>query len=280
MDSRIRKAYDIIKKRYQDKLLLNQLGNEVCLSQYHFHGLFKKEMGETPTECVTRIRLDRATHLIGINPKRSLTTIASDCGFSSLSSFSRSFVKQFGISPTKWSKNLQLKRDYPLAQIAAKNVSFKHPEIVHFPGCWILYQHTSVFIGNLIDTFQSVITFCQHEGIQTNNDRMCGIFTHIHLAFDGPKNHLNYYAGVEILIKPKVKYHDRIYWIPGGKYAVFSSRDSYFDMLLMHLKFKIDFMDGMGLNILEPFSFEQIDVKNDRTDYPYLERTIYIPVKK
>jgi AraC-like DNA-binding protein len=61
------------------------------------------ESGETFSSLVNDIRADLAQRLVP-NPRRSLTEIAQELGFSEPSAFSRWFRVQFGCSPTEWRK--------------------------------------------------------------------------------------------------------------------------------------------------------------------------------
>lgn len=279
MDLRIRKAYDIIKLQYREKLPLEQLAQEVGLSPFYFQRLFKKEMQETPAECVNRIRLERAAHLMVIDAKLSMTDIAYDCGFSSLSAFSRSFLKRFGQTPIELSKSLKKVNTVSDSEPESSELIINNPELVYFPGCWIVYAHTSVYWSHLLDTFDSLKAFCEMEGIKGQTGRMFGVFTHIHLAFHGPKEQLNYYAGVEVSKKPASKHDHRSFWIPAGKYARFSTNTSYHELFPLMVKFKADWMDKKNLLIRDLFCFEQITDSNKKGDHPCLQRATYAPVK-
>jgi AraC-like DNA-binding protein/DNA gyrase inhibitor GyrI len=255
------------------------LAGEVGLSAYYFQRLFKKEMGESPLERLTRIRLDRATHLMVIDPALSMTNIAYDCGFSSLSAFSRSFSKRYGKSPIEYSRSIRQISIPSRGSSGSGELIIRDPDIVFFPGCWIIYSHTSVFRSNLLDTFHSLIAFCHLEEIPGRTGRMFGIFTHIHQAFHGPKDQLNYYAGVEVSQKPDPKHHHRLFWIPEGKYACFSTDSSYHDLFALKVKFKTEWIDKKSLRIRDIFAFEHISECNKSSDHPRLQRIVYTPVR-
>ncbi|MFT5461832.1 MAG: AraC family transcriptional regulator [Planctomycetota bacterium] len=55
-------------------------------------------MGETLNQFVKRVRLERALFSMSHTPKRTLTEIALDCGFSFSSDFSRNFKQRYGMS--------------------------------------------------------------------------------------------------------------------------------------------------------------------------------------
>ncbi len=76
------------------------MAQAACFSPFHFHRVFKSLLGETLNQFVKRQRLERALYLMSHAPRRSLTDVALDCGFSSSSDFSRSFKQRFGVPPS------------------------------------------------------------------------------------------------------------------------------------------------------------------------------------
>jgi len=65
--------------------------------------LFKRAVGMTVKQAITRHRLDAAQSML-IASDRSIATIAFDCGFGSLSSFYEAFERRFGASPAHFRK--------------------------------------------------------------------------------------------------------------------------------------------------------------------------------
>ena len=76
--------------------------------------LFKKEVGATPHEYLTRARMERAKSIIlsGVTNRYSdytVTQIAEACGFSEPLYFSRVFKKYFGVAPSLYLNGEQKK---------------------------------------------------------------------------------------------------------------------------------------------------------------------------
>lgn len=278
MDLRVKKAFEIIKNRYREELSLELLAEEVGLSSFYFHRLFKQTLDETPFECLNRIRLRRASHLIAINQNLSITEIAYDCGFSSLAAFSRSFQKYYGQSPTEYS--VSFSHDPSTGtQIKNAGLTVENPEIVYYPGCWIMYSHTSVFRSDLLDTFSSVKAFCDLQDIPNMTVIKLGVYNHIHLAFNGKSNQLNYYAGIKAAKKPDAIYSDRLFRIPKGKYACFYTHTAYDDLLPLFRKVKSKWLDAKSIKLKDVFAFEHLLECNRKEDYPHIKRKIYIPIQ-
>ena len=68
-----------------------------CLSEFHFHRLFRATFGQTPHDFLTRLRMDRARQLLA--SERTVTEVCFEVGYESLGSFSSKFRAQFGRSP-------------------------------------------------------------------------------------------------------------------------------------------------------------------------------------
>jgi AraC family transcriptional regulator len=97
---RINRAIDHIVRNLARPLRLDEVADAACFSPFHFHRVFKALLGETLNQFVKRQRLERALYLMSHAPRRSLTDVALDCGFSSSSDFSRSFKQHYGLPPS------------------------------------------------------------------------------------------------------------------------------------------------------------------------------------
>lgn len=106
--SRINRVIDHIENNYYTNLKLEDLANIANFSKYHFHRIFKGIVGETLNQFILRVRMERASGLLMNNPKKNITDIAFDIGFSSSSTFARSFKEYFGVSASEWRNNNSL----------------------------------------------------------------------------------------------------------------------------------------------------------------------------
>ena len=73
------------------------------MSEKYFCSFFKKLTGNTPLEFVNKTRIESACEMLK-NENQSITEIALDCGFESLSYFIRRFKEQMGVSPNEYKK--------------------------------------------------------------------------------------------------------------------------------------------------------------------------------
>jgi AraC family transcriptional regulator len=95
---RIMPALIHIQAHLDQDLSLDLLADEVRLSKYHFHQLFRRATGETPKDYVDRLRLERAAIHLRIR-RASVLEIALECGFQNHETFSRAFRTRFAMSP-------------------------------------------------------------------------------------------------------------------------------------------------------------------------------------
>jgi AraC family transcriptional regulator len=97
---RVNLAIDYVVSHFQEPLRLREIARAGRLSPFHFHRVFQVLVGTTPAEFVKRLRLEKAVGLMAGSRRRSLTSIAQACGFSSSSDFSRCFKQRFGVAPS------------------------------------------------------------------------------------------------------------------------------------------------------------------------------------
>ena len=106
---RINAVIDHVREHLNDDLSLDILAQVAGFSPFHFHRVFKSVTEETVNELVVRLRLERAAALLRATPKFSITNAAFECGFKSVSVFSRAFKKQYGLNARQWDRQSPLK---------------------------------------------------------------------------------------------------------------------------------------------------------------------------
>ncbi|WP_160061836.1 AraC family transcriptional regulator [Psychromonas sp. L1A2] len=83
------------------KITVAQLAGCVFLGESQFHLLFKQQVGITPHQYILQMRFKFAKELLEDN-SLTLASIASASGFANQSSFTHSFTKLQGTSPSKY----------------------------------------------------------------------------------------------------------------------------------------------------------------------------------
>ncbi|WP_214406957.1 helix-turn-helix domain-containing protein [Pseudonocardia lacus] len=97
----LRRARDLIDRRFAEPLDLDAMARAAGFSRYHFARAFAAAYGETPGRYLTRRRIERAQDLLR-SGELSVTEVCLRVGFSSLGSFSSRFNALVGTSPTEY----------------------------------------------------------------------------------------------------------------------------------------------------------------------------------
>ncbi len=101
--ARINRTIDYIEQNIAEgDLSLKQLSFVAGFSPFHFHRIFAGMMGETLNQFIQRVRVEKAAMMLVSNPKKNMTEIAFDCGYSGSAQFSRAFRERFGTTPSQW----------------------------------------------------------------------------------------------------------------------------------------------------------------------------------
>lgn len=95
------KAKDLADARYFEPLTVADLAKAAALSPAHFSREFKRAYGESPHEYLLTRRLERAAAMLRTT-NRPVTEIAFSVGLSSLGSFTTSFTRIYGRSPSAY----------------------------------------------------------------------------------------------------------------------------------------------------------------------------------
>jgi AraC family transcriptional regulator len=99
-----RKATDFLSDNLASNVRLHQVAKECGLSVSHFARSFKETFGVSAHRWLVRKRLSHAQHLLLVTPT-PLIEIALQSGFSDQASFTRTFTRNFAVSPGLWRKH-------------------------------------------------------------------------------------------------------------------------------------------------------------------------------
>ncbi len=113
------RARDLADARYADPLTVADLARAARLSPAHFSREFRRAFGESPHQYLLTRRLERAAALLRTTDW-SVAAVCVSVGLTSVGSFTTSFRRMFGLTPTAY------RAAYPPAAAAAM-----------IPGCVI-----------------------------------------------------------------------------------------------------------------------------------------------
>ena len=95
------RATDLADARYAEPLGVEEMAAAAGLSRAHFSREFRRAFGESPHGYLLTRRLERAAALLRTTD-RSVADVCFSVGLSSLGSFTTSFTRTYGMSPTAY----------------------------------------------------------------------------------------------------------------------------------------------------------------------------------
>jgi AraC-like DNA-binding protein len=107
------RAKDLADARYFEPLAVEDLARAAGFSRAHFSREFRRTFGEAPHSYLLTRRLERAAALLR-NTDRSVARICFDVGLQSVGSFTTSFTRTYGMSPTAYRAALPPAADHAL----------------------------------------------------------------------------------------------------------------------------------------------------------------------
>ncbi len=100
----IQNALKYVENHYAEQIRIEQLARACHISETHFRRLFSEYIDMTPIEYVNMIRVLRACDFMR-NSNDSMSTVALNCGFSTVSTFDRNFKQIIGVTPYQWKRD-------------------------------------------------------------------------------------------------------------------------------------------------------------------------------
>lgn len=129
-----------IEGNISERMALEDISRQFCVSEFHFNRMFKTVVGKTLKQYILGRKLTRSLENLK-NTGESIIDIAYDYGFAYPEVFSRAFKKQFGVSPAVYRKEK--------AEVAHVNIAcVVERDIVSFQGLLTL-KGTFVYLEEL-----------------------------------------------------------------------------------------------------------------------------------
>ncbi|GAA0292383.1 AraC-like DNA-binding protein [Gracilibacillus halotolerans] len=91
-----------IRENYNEKITLDYLSENLNLSKSYISHIFKEMTGYTVMEYVMTCRLIQVKYLLEMEPDKALKDVSNECGFESVSHFSRYFKEKVGVTPKEY----------------------------------------------------------------------------------------------------------------------------------------------------------------------------------
>lgn len=103
----VRRAVLLMEQHMGQALSLTELADKLSISVRQLERLFKDAIGQSPQAYARGMRLRMAAWML-VHSKKTISTIASACGFSDASHMGREFRAAFGMPPSQWRSRAQL----------------------------------------------------------------------------------------------------------------------------------------------------------------------------
>jgi AraC family transcriptional regulator len=104
----MRRVFYYMRSNLAEAISLATLAKLASLSRFHLIRMFRQVYGETPHQCLTRLRVDEARRRL----RRSdapISNIALDCGFTTHAHFTAAFRQRMGMTPTAYREHVRLR---------------------------------------------------------------------------------------------------------------------------------------------------------------------------
>lgn len=270
MDTRIEKALLFISKNLHSKIPLSTLANEACLSEFHFHRLFKATTKFPPLEYINKLRLEYAAHYLIVYPEAKYQEVAFECGFSSPANFSRSFSKFFKVSPSAYrNKKGAIK---PTATFLGVEPVLKPSNlpVQYFSHLKLIVQRVNLEEQELNNYYKKLI------GEHQKSLDCVGFF--LDMPFHVAHDQCRYYVARENNEAADDKGH--FLEISGGYYTQVEIKGTFEDMEQILKRFKREYIDPSGYIIKSLFGFERITLPEHPDHFSYFKtpRTLFIRI--
>ncbi|MUT67583.1 AraC family transcriptional regulator [Paenibacillus sp. NEAU-GSW1] len=100
---RLKKTILYIQQNYANPIRINELANQIPMSEGQFFRFFKRMTRQTPVEYLNAYRVSRATELLQ-HTERKISDVALEVGFDHISYFIKVFRKTMNCTPSEYRK--------------------------------------------------------------------------------------------------------------------------------------------------------------------------------
>ena len=237
LQKRTKIANDIMYYIYthiETNIDIEELSIDLNVSKFHMHRIFKEAFGKNIYESIKSIRLQKASNLLLTNKYSTISNIVNQCGYSSQSSFIKTFKERFDMTPKEWRNGGYKEYSNKILQQSQKAMKSKAdfkdivPTIVKMPTFESFYIRNKGYNVNIKETWQKL-----HAWILSNN---ITAYKQIALFHDNPTitplSECQYIGCIVVDDIEKVK-SDRLpnFKISDGVYAKFDLKGKTGDVL-------------------------------------------------
>lgn len=262
-------------------LSIKSLAEQFNISFFHFHRIMRASLNEPLGSYIDRIRLDTAVKLIRYSDE-PLKEIALRIGYNDLSSFTKAFSKEFGLSPLDFrsDKNLVLGThiDYQLndPKTLIRNIK---PRIIILPDKKVLFVRLFGRYGSE-ETYKA---WAELSEFVLKNKLTGWKPEYYAIYYDDPE-----VTGIDkctsdlcIVSKREIKGEGRIesQIIPGGKFVVFRYKGPYDYLWELYNTIYNDWLLSTEFKLRDSPSMEKYLYYSDKSKPENYLTEIYVPIE-
>lgn len=215
---RLSRVVAYIESHINESLNLEQLSQIACLSPYHFHRVFRAQMGESLHEHIKRLRLEDAAFKLKYSDS-SIDQISHHVGYERNTSFTKAFKQHFGQSPRNYRSSQQGRNAANACQMPTASLQTINDIDVMYVRATGSYYYAAR------DAWSKLGSQAGRAGAIEANTRAYGI------TYDSPEitaeHKIRYDACMSLPVNQQPPGGIRTQTIPGGRYAMFRHRGAY-----------------------------------------------------
>jgi AraC family transcriptional regulator len=270
-----------IRTHLDDDLSVRTLSLYSGISLYHFHRIMKVALGEPLGSYIDRIRLDTSVRLIRYS-QEPLQQIALSIGYSDISSFSKAFTREFGLSPGEYRSDpgiiLNTHIDYRVDNTQAL-VSDIKPKLINLPEKQVLFLTVIGEYGgeSTIEGWNEIEAFMKQQAIHSWRPDLFAIY------YDDPDEVGADQCRTDLCLAVRKRYpvYGRIgeKRMPGGKYAVFRYKGPYEKLWELYYAIYGNWVMITDLALRDQPVIERYLTFSPQTQPENLLTEIYVPVE-
>jgi AraC family transcriptional regulator len=295
----VMKVQHYINLNLSGDVSLETLASLANYSPFHFQKIFAEAVQETPKQYVIRLRLEKAAHLIKLFPDLPINEIASGCGFSSDSVFSRAFSNYYGISADKFrklpgNKTVEVKKKGDTShshsqsswitavsdiQEKINNVRLSSAPVIStlFSTRIACFQTTLSHRENIPFAFKSLLQWAIPQNLASDSSKYFGIW--LDIPYLTPPDKCRYLCGIEVSSDIKPAKGIVVLTFNKGLYISYKTIGNIDETLNSLIALNHNYIDSMGYSISEMICYEQFGDNPATTQYEEINRTLLIPIK-
>jgi len=223
-----------IYQHIETDINVDELASEFGVSRFHFHRLFKEQIGTNIYETIKSIRLQKASSLLITNQSSTITEVANMCGYSSQTSFIRAFKTRFEMTAKTWRKggyktySNEILRSSKTASLSKADYTQLEPSIVKTEAITAYYIRHKGYSEKIKQTWQKMMAWVYTNDIEEYEQM--GIYHDNPIVT--PLEDCFYIAAIKIKEDKNLENTAlSSFEIPAGIYATFDAQGEYGDIL-------------------------------------------------